>query len=1025
MTAAASQTRRRHPLPPPLRPLLQTATSAGAAPAWLPGLVLTFALTIPAWATFVRPDFSLWRLLDGDGHLHRLVLIQQAIAGGDWYPRWLPQHYGGYGYPTLNFYAPSFYYVTLGLAVVLRPLGLYGAVQAVGALAALALLAGIYALGWRLWRHGPAALLAAAAAAYAPYVLQANLFVRGALPEIMGLALVVWLLTACLGLWQATVADEERRTSDGWAFVLRPSSFVIRPDCSPGVWRWWWGVVGLTAALLLTHNLAAALGAVLVLGWLAGLWLWRPSPRALLVLAGAAALGAALAAFFWLPALLEASAVQLDRMHRGILHYRNWFLRWPGNHPEEWGMPARSPWTPGFPFDLHLLYPYALYGPPKASIWQAPLLAASAVTLAVAALRIVVGVVRARAGRPHLRAPSPRGGEGERWSTGGPPASPSPIVGEGPGVRGTDRRVALLSVSFGLGVAVVCYAQSFDWALPGWERHASLRSIQFPWRLLGPADLGVALAAGGALALWLRPGRAAWLAAGLATTALAIAGTGNRPAHTAPDVSRTVDLSYVLGMQQNRPDYTASTFEFLPRTADYATWHEGEARGFWLYERLFPEAAWLGGRLLVWEGPAPVRALAGGPLWAAADVLVEAAPPAAAGAGAPGAAPGAVLAFHQLAFPGWRAWVDGRPAPVGVTPPLPDQAIQPGFVLVAVPPGEHRVAVRFGPSDPHLAGAAVSLAAWAALGLWLLGQGRWGRREAGLPPRAADVTPSRGSAPCPQGIPPPLRRGDGERGWQDRGSPRPPPPAAGVRGADRAGGGLGVRSAAGALVLLGAALAGARLLLPLRPPAPAGGRAADRVVLAALADSVLAGRAAATSPSGSALGPDKFVDVRSLPLRAQDRPLRDAGARPRRWLYMHPPAEVAVDVALPPVSPGGAGLYLQAALALDPAAWSAPTGDGVRFAAAVAPAGGAETIVLDAALNPRARGEQRRWVEVLADLSPWGGRTVRLVLRTEPRADPTYDWAGWGEPAVVRLDALTAARLRSSAAAIQDLALRP
>jgi uncharacterized membrane protein len=181
-----------------------------AAPAWLPGLALTFALTIPAWAPFVRPDFSLWRLLDGDGHLHRLALIQQAIAGGDWYPRWLPQHYGGYGYPTLTFYAPSFYYVTLGLAMVLPPLGLYGAVQAVGALAALALLAGVYALGWRLWRHGPAALLACAAAAYAPYLLQANLFVRGALPELMGLALVVWLLTACLGLWQAAAADAGR-----------------------------------------------------------------------------------------------------------------------------------------------------------------------------------------------------------------------------------------------------------------------------------------------------------------------------------------------------------------------------------------------------------------------------------------------------------------------------------------------------------------------------------------------------------------------------------------------------------------------------------------------------------------------------------------------------------------------------------------------------------------------------------------------------------------------------------------------
>jgi hypothetical protein len=100
----------------------------------------------------------------------------------------------------------------------------------------------------------------------------------------------------------------------------------------------------------------------------------------------------------------------------------------------------------------------------------------------------------------------------------------------------------------------------------------------------------------------------------------------------------------------------------------------------------------------------------------------------------------------------------------------------------------------------------------------------------------------------------------------------------------------------------------------------------------------------------------------------------------------------------------------------------------VRFVAEVAPlagpGAGQPAVVLDAVLNPRARGEQRRWADAVADLTPWAGRRVALTLRTEGRGDPAYDWAGWGAPAVVRADPLTAARLRHSARLTADLVLR-
>jgi hypothetical protein len=166
-------------------------------------------------------------------------------------------------------------------------------------------------------------------------------------------------------------------------------------------------------------------------------------------------------------------------------------------------------------------------------------------------------------------------------------------------------------------------------------------------------------------------------------------------------------------------------------------------------------------------------------------------------------------------------------------------------------------------------------------------------------------------------------------------------------------------------------------------------------------------------------------------VRAGDRPLADAGPRSRRWLYAHPPADVTLDVDVP------ADAYLQTGMALDPAAWKAPLGDGVEFTITLSPLavegedvaaarsagatgaqpGGEPVVLLRSWLNPRARGEDRRWVDAVLDLRPWSGRRVRLTFRTTGRGDPAYDWGGWGEPAVVRLDPLTAARLLGSGAA--------
>ena len=67
------------------------------------------------------------------------------------------------------------------------------------------------------------------------------------------------------------------------------------------------------------------------------------------------------------------------------------------------------------------------------------------------------------------------------------------------------------------------------------------------------------------------------------------------------------------------------------------------------------------------------------------------------------------LAVHQFVFPGWRAWVDGTPVPVGVAPAIPEQQARPGFIVVDVPPGEHTVGLAFGPTPARLLGEGLSL----------------------------------------------------------------------------------------------------------------------------------------------------------------------------------------------------------------------------------------------------------------------------------------------------------------------------
>ncbi|MGH2369890.1 MAG: hypothetical protein ACRDI2_17050, partial [Chloroflexota bacterium] len=505
--------------------------------------------------------------------------------------------------------------------------------------------------------------------------------------------------------------------------------------------------------------------------------------------------------------------------------------------------------------------------------------------------------------------------------------------------------------------AVMCWFLTFAQSAPVWSLVPGLPLLQFPWRLLGPLGICLAVASAGALARpivvledrWGDRGR--WLGLGLVVLVGGVGlfnHLGDREVYLDPTPSRQIDGRTVVEdeIRDVRGVGTTSNREFLPREVYIATYTVGTPRGRNVIERLYPEADWLGGLLYPLSGDLRVLGWRAIPLRLGVRVANDGNTPAQ-------------LAVRQLRFAGWRAWIDGSPVPIDVAPYVEEQQAALGFMVVAVPPGEHTVNLAFGPSPLRAAALIVSLATWLAASaalVWTLGRRRrW-------PPAAAvavwlllAILPGYATW---RGLWPMLGRfATG--------------PVAAAHAIDGVWQGPGLHTG------------GAGLLVNL-------------------AEAVRTGQAQVDSPSGASVGPDRYVDVRQLTITDADVERGLAGTSRRQWLYLHPPSTASVDVAVP----AKRTVWFQASLALNPAIWSATAGDGVRFQVSVAPldASGREgiaTTVLDRLINPRAVTVHRRWVPVEVDLSGWGGQTVRLTLRTLPENDLSFDWAGWGNPMVV------------------------
>jgi uncharacterized membrane protein len=162
--------------------------SAQPRDAWIVGAVcLGFSLFI-LWPIISTPSWYV--ALQAYRYPYLLGMFREQFLAGHFYPRWLPDLEGGYGYPTFVFYPPGFWYVALPWSL----LGLDDVLACKLTLVELFVLAGagVYSLAGCWCRRQPA--LACAMLFYLSPYFATQLYARGCLSELA-------CLPGCFFIW--------------------------------------------------------------------------------------------------------------------------------------------------------------------------------------------------------------------------------------------------------------------------------------------------------------------------------------------------------------------------------------------------------------------------------------------------------------------------------------------------------------------------------------------------------------------------------------------------------------------------------------------------------------------------------------------------------------------------------------------------------------------------------------------------------------------------------------------------------
>jgi len=251
---------------------------------------LGIILCIPLTWNYLQPHF--FHLHDFT-HVSRLYELEQGLLSGQFPVRWSENLGYGYGMPQFSFYAPLFYYQ----ALIFRAFGIsfLWSIKLTVILQVLLSFWGLYKIGERIWDKW-AGLLVGIAGIYAPYRL-VDMYVRGAFGELSGITFFTLTLYAIL-------AWSKKPTRKNMVFVI---------VCGAGI--------------ILSHNLMALIAAPFVMAWIL---YWSVKEKRLkkywldIGLMGALTVG--LSAYYAVPALLEKSLTQAEKLTTGFSNYNHHFL---------------------------------------------------------------------------------------------------------------------------------------------------------------------------------------------------------------------------------------------------------------------------------------------------------------------------------------------------------------------------------------------------------------------------------------------------------------------------------------------------------------------------------------------------------------------------------------------------------------------------------------------------------------------------------------------------------------------------
>lgn len=252
--------------------------------------ILLFILFFPAFQDLLHPGFF---PMHDDLQVFRLLEVNKCVHDGQIPCRWVPDAGFGYGYPLMQFYPPMPYYPME--ALLLLGLGYFWPVKIMFALAFVLSGWGMYLLAKEFFGKW-GGVIASVLYVYSPYH-SVDIYVRGALNEAWGM---VWFPFVLLYIYRLITKEK-----NSWNFIWLSLAISLQ---------------------ISSHNVMTMVFAPTAILW-AGFWLWRTKkllPIRELILTGI--LGVGLAAFFFIPVVLEQKFVHVDSMMVGYFNYLAHFV---------------------------------------------------------------------------------------------------------------------------------------------------------------------------------------------------------------------------------------------------------------------------------------------------------------------------------------------------------------------------------------------------------------------------------------------------------------------------------------------------------------------------------------------------------------------------------------------------------------------------------------------------------------------------------------------------------------------------